>query len=121
MLTVKAARAVPALPRRRFNRRSRPRERRPKSRAGKSGGWKCPLSLPGRREAMHDWTWGNDTPVWLTPRRTVYFIYRRAEGGGTEYLRDKRGRLRIWRSPEAVKAALARLTHMPAPLVGGLG
>jgi hypothetical protein len=60
-------------------------------------------------QPRRDWTWGNDTPVWLTPRRTIYFIYCRAEGGGIEYLRNKQGRLRTWRSQEAVKAALESL------------
>ena len=55
-----------------------------------------------------EWTWGNDTPVWLKPRRTVYFIFRRIDGN-TEYLRDKRGRVRTWRSQEAVKKALNQL------------
>jgi hypothetical protein len=58
---------------------------------------------------VSEWTWGNNTPVWLTPRRTVYFIYRRTADGGTEYLLDKRGRMRAWRSQQAVKAALKRL------------
>lgn len=57
------------------------------------------------------WTWGNDTPVWLTPRRTVYFIFRRPSYGGTEFLRSKSGRLRTWRSQEAVRAALRKLTR----------
>jgi len=56
-----------------------------------------------------EWTWGNDTPVWMKPRRTVYFIYRQALGGGLEYLNDKRGRLRTWKSQETVKEALAKL------------
>jgi hypothetical protein len=55
-----------------------------------------------------EWTWGNDTPLWLKPRRTVYFIFRRIQGN-TEYLRDKRGRMRMWRSQEAVKKALNQL------------
>ena len=55
-----------------------------------------------------EWTWGNDSPVWLKPRRTVYFIFRRIDGT-TEYLRDKRGRVRMWRSQEAVKKALNQL------------
>jgi hypothetical protein len=58
---------------------------------------------------MTDWEWGNDTPVWLKPRRTVYFIYRLQEGGNREYLRDKRGHLRTWRSQEAVEVALRKL------------
>jgi len=58
---------------------------------------------------MNEWTWGNDTPVWMNPRRTVYFIYRRAEGGGTEYLRDMRGNIRFWKSAAAVKKALAKV------------
>jgi hypothetical protein len=63
---------------------------------------------------MNEWTWGNDTPVWMSPRRTVYFIYRRAEGGGTEYLQDKRGigngpNIRFWKSAAAVKKALAKV------------
>ena len=56
------------------------------------------------------WTWGNDTPVWRKPRRTVYFIFRRV-CGNVEYLRDKRGRLRTWRSQAAVKKALQNLRH----------
>ena len=55
-----------------------------------------------------EWTWGNDTPLWLKPRRTVYFIFRRIDGN-TEYLRDKRGRVRMWRSQMAVKKALNQL------------
>ena len=52
-----------------------------------------------------EWMWGNDSPVWLKPRRTVYFIFRRIDGN-TEYLRDKRGRVRMWRSQKAVKKSL---------------
>lgn len=51
------------------------------------------------------WMWGNDTPVWMEPRRTVYFIYRRTPQG-VEYYRGKQGRVRTWRSAEAVKKAL---------------
>ena len=52
-----------------------------------------------------EWTWGNDTPPWLKPRRTVYFIFRRIQGN-VEFLGDKHGRMRRWRSQEAVKKAL---------------
>jgi hypothetical protein len=55
-----------------------------------------------------EWTWGNDAPPWLKPRRTVYFIFRRIQGN-IEYLRDKRGRVRMWRSQKAVKKALNQL------------
>ena len=60
------------------------------------------------------WEWGNDTPVWLKPRRTIYFIYRR-NNGDTVYLNDKRGRLRQWRSADTVKKALARLLKVNKP------
>ncbi len=63
---------------------------------------------------MTDWTWGNDTPVWLTPRRTIYFIFRRIDGKA-EFLKDKRGRMRKWYSQNAVKAALANLTCKVQP------
>lgn len=59
---------------------------------------------------MAEWTWGNDTPVWMSPRRTVYFIFRRIDGKA-EFLTDKRGRMRRWYSQEAVKTALANLTR----------
>jgi hypothetical protein len=52
------------------------------------------------------WTWANDTPLWL--QRTVYFIVRKSQSG-VEYLRDKRGRIRLWRSRKAVKKALRNL------------
>lgn len=57
------------------------------------------------------WTWGNCmTHVGKPSRpRHIYFIYRRLENGDTEYLNDKRGRLRTWRSREAVIAALRKL------------
>ena len=55
-----------------------------------------------------DWTWGNDTPCWLKPRRNICFIYRIIHGK-VEYLLDKRGRMRQWRSQEAVKKALKKL------------
>jgi hypothetical protein len=58
---------------------------------------------------MSEWTWGNDTPEWMKPCRTVYFIYRRTEDGGTEYLRDKRSNIRFWKSAGAVKKALAKV------------
>ena len=61
-----------------------------------------------------DWTWGNDTPVWLKPRRTVYFVFRRIHGN-VEFLRGKRGRVRIWRSREAVKDALCQLDRPDPP------
>lgn len=57
------------------------------------------------------WEWGNDTPG----RRTIYFIYRRMPNGETEYLNDKRGRLRQWKSQEAVKRALRRVNHVRTP------
>jgi hypothetical protein len=58
---------------------------------------------------MNEWTWGVDTPCWNKPRRTIYFIYRRKLDGSTEYLNDRAGRLREWRSRDSVKLALERL------------
>jgi hypothetical protein len=55
-----------------------------------------------------DWTYGNDTPVWQKPRRTVWFVYRRISGG-TEYLQDKRGRLRTFRTYAGALRALRKL------------
>jgi hypothetical protein len=60
------------------------------------------------------WEWGNDTPN----RHTIYFIYRRMPNGETEYLNDKRGRLRQWRSQEAVKQALHRIDGETSKPVG---
>lgn len=62
-----------------------------------------------------EWTWGNDTPAWRTPRRTVYFIYRRLPDGSDEFLEDRRGRMREWRSQEAVKRALRKLLRSANP------
>jgi hypothetical protein len=59
---------------------------------------------------MNEWTWGNDTPVWLKPPRTIYFILRRTHGK-VEFLKDRRGLMRRWYSQKAVKAALANLTR----------
>ena len=67
-----------------------------------------------RNETMAEWTWGNDTPVWLTPRRTGYFIFRRIDGKA-EFLTDKRGRMRRCYSQNAVKAALAKFTCKVQP------
>jgi hypothetical protein len=52
------------------------------------------------------WTWGVDSPCWLKPRRTLFFIYRRLPNGDTEYLNDKRGRLRTWATQKEVEAQL---------------
>lgn len=38
------------------------------------------------------WEWANDSPVWLKPRRTVYFLIKRV-GGRVVYRGDKRGRV----------------------------
>jgi hypothetical protein len=57
--------------------------------------------------STNEWTWGCDTPCWTRPRRTIFFIYRQAANGVTEYLNDARGRLRQWESRDAVKKALA--------------
>lgn len=38
------------------------------------------------------WEWANDSPVWLNPRRTVYFLIKRV-GDQIVYREDKRGRV----------------------------
>ena len=58
----------------------------------------------------NDWTWGNDSPVWLNPRRTIYFIFRVLHGN-VEYLRGKSGRMDNVPSQEAVKKALKKLNR----------
>lgn len=54
------------------------------------------------------WQVANDTPVWMRPRRTIYFLVRTGANGRMEYLRDKRGRLRTWQTRDAAAAAAAR-------------
>lgn len=53
------------------------------------------------------WQWANDSPVWLKPRRTVYFLVRHVGDnhedwttGTVEYREDKRGRLIMYSSRE---------------------
>jgi hypothetical protein len=60
-------------------------------------------------QTPNEWTYGNDSPVWLKPRRHVFFIYKVLDNGDREYLNDKRGRLRTWRTREAVIKALRKL------------
>jgi hypothetical protein len=50
------------------------------------------------------WRWAVDSPVWLKPRRTVYFLTREVEGR-TEYLNNSIGRLHTWKTQEVVKKA----------------
>lgn len=56
----------------------------------------------------NDWRVVNDSPVWLKPRRTVYYLSRTVNGK-REDLEDKAGRLRTWRTREQAQAALSRL------------
>lgn len=48
------------------------------------------------------WEWANDSPVWLKPRRTVYFLIRRHGNGDTEYRKNKRGHVITYRTREQV-------------------
>ena len=46
------------------------------------------------------WRWANDSPVWLKPRRTVYFLVRDGDDGRTEYRTNKRGHVITYRDRE---------------------
>lgn len=59
----------------------------------------CGRSVEEKQKMQSQWQWANDTPVWLKPRRTLYFLVRRTKNG-TEYRNDKRGRLITYRSRE---------------------
>lgn len=51
--------------------------------------------------ATKPWEWAVDSPVWLKPRRTLYFLIRRSDShGAMEYRRDKIGRLITYRTRE---------------------
>jgi len=62
------------------------------------------------------WQWGNDAVRRGKLTRKIYFIFRPYPNGMhgidpmNEYLLDKAGRLRTWRTSEAVKGALAKLS-----------
>jgi len=56
-----------------------------------------------------EWQVWNDTPIWLKPRRTVYFIARNDADGNREDYRDKAGRLRTWRTREAAMVKCIKL------------
>ena len=56
----------------------------------------------------HDWQLCCDSPCWLKPRRTLYFLSRTVNGK-REDLEDKRGRLRTWRTVEGAQKKLRAL------------
>jgi hypothetical protein len=63
----------------------------------------------------HDWRWGWDKVLRAERTRTIYYIYRPRPYGmfgitpRFEYLHDKTGKVRTWRTVETVKRALANL------------
>jgi hypothetical protein len=54
------------------------------------------------------WEVANDSPVWLKPRRTIYFLTR-CINGKREYLDDRLGRLRTWQTRAAADKVRKRL------------
>lgn len=56
----------------------------------------------------YDWQWAVDSPCWLKPRRTVYFILR-CHNGQLEYQETPTGRIREWKTREAVISVLKKL------------
>lgn len=50
----------------------------------------------------------DDSPVWMKPQKTVWFIIRQI-GTEVRYLKSKAGRLRTWGSAEKAKIALGKL------------
>lgn len=58
----------------------------------------------------HPWRIANDSPVWLKPRRTIYFLTRR-QNGRREELETESGRLRTWKAREAAEKALTQLEN----------
>lgn len=62
------------------------------------------------------WMVKNDTPVWMKPRRTVYFL---ARGNDGEQYEDCRGRVRNWRTLEQAQVACDRLNWIEQPVTFG--
>ena len=65
-----------------------------------------------------DWQWANDSPVWLKPRRTVYFLVRHVgenhanwSDGKIEYRRNKRGALIAYNNREQAIRIVERLNR----------
>ena len=56
------------------------------------------------------WEYANDSPVWLRPRRTVYFVVRHYDNE-VEYRNDKRGRLITYRTREQAIAMVDKLNR----------
>jgi hypothetical protein len=46
-----------------------------------------------------EWEWANNSPVWMKPRRTVYFLIRYVNDV-MEYRNNKRGHLITYRTRE---------------------
>jgi hypothetical protein len=59
--------------------------------------------------AERDWQIGNDSPVWLKPRRHIYFLHRTNANGDKEYVETPTGKLRTWRTKEAAERFLFKL------------
>jgi len=71
------------------------------------------------------WTVANDTPVWLKPRRTVYFLHRwkgvtdpsNLRGCEEEQFEDKAGRIRTWRTSAEAQRKCDALNMNGASLI----
>ena len=61
------------------------------------------------------WEYANDSPVWLKPRRTLYFLVRRTDNG-VEYRNNKRGNLITYRDREQAIRIAERLNAATNPL-----
>ncbi len=68
------------------------------------------IQLESNEWRAEDWHVGCDSPVWLKPRRTVYFVWRDA-GRGREVATSPTGRTRHFRSFEAAKRVCGKLNH----------
>lgn len=55
------------------------------------------------------WEWANDSPVWLSPRRAVYFLVRHHSNCSTEYRKNKRGHVITYRTREQAIRTMERL------------
>src|SRR3990172_7144393 len=57
------------------------------------------------------WQVGNDSPVWLNPRRIVWFLYRYLPSGPREDFCDRAGRLRTFKSNADAQAKADALNY----------
>jgi hypothetical protein len=67
--------------------------------------------------ATEAWEWANDSPIWLKPRRTVYFLIRHTDGE-VEYRRSKRNSVITYATREQATRMAEKLNRAPAPKIG---